>query len=300
MVDGTISVKKVIPLIVVTWILSLATTLTVVYVVLSISPSGIGDESITTEKIADSAVVTTKLADGTITAAKILDGTITAVDLADGSVLAVKVADGAITTKKIADEAVTTDKIADDAVVTIKLADGAVTSAKILDGAVTTVDLATGAVAEIQIRDGAVTTTKITDYAVTNLKLAANAIPFNSTYGTGSISKTTADWENITDLSVTMTLERNSTLLIMFSVQSAKSDPDKSVIWRAFVNTDPALPGEIYLQPPGEGTKWSSVSYNFIKPDVSTGEYTIYVQWKVSGGTAWIANRVLFVIALPT
>ncbi|MDH5449428.1 MAG: hypothetical protein OEX77_00825 [Candidatus Bathyarchaeota archaeon] len=240
MVDGTISIKKVVPLIVVTWILSLATTLTVVYVVLSISPSGIGDESITTEMIADSAIVTTKLADGTIT------------------------------------------------------------SAKILDGAVTTVDLDTGAVAEIQIRDGAVTTTKITDYAVTNLKLAANAIPFNSTYGTESITKTTASWENITDLSVTMTLERNSTLLIMFSVQSALSDPDKSVIWRAFVNTDTALPGSIYLQPPGEGNKWSSISYNFYKPDVSTGEYTIYVQWYVSGGTAWIANRVLFVIALPT
>ena len=299
MSEGAISVKKAIPLIVVTWILSLVTTLTIVYVAPSIFPSGVGEGAITTEKIADSAIVTTKLADGTVTSAKILDGTITGVDLSDDSIITVKVANGAVTTDKIADEAVTTDKIDNDAIVTIKLADGAVTSAKILDGAVTTVDLATGAVTEIQIRDGAVTTTKIADYAVTNLKLAANAIPFNSTHRTGSISKTTASWDNITDLSVTITVERNSTLLIMLSAQSAISLPDESVLWQALVNTDTALPGSVYLQPPGEVNMWSSVSYTFYEPDVSAGEYTVYVQWYVGGGTAWVAHAVLFVIALP-
>jgi hypothetical protein len=300
MSEGMVSIKKVIPIIVVTWILSLITTLTVVYVVLSIFPSGTGSGAITTENIMDGAIVTTKLADGAVTSAKILDGTITGVDISDGSIIAVKVADGAVTTDKIADEAVSTDKIADDAVVTIKLADGAVTSAKILDGTVTAVDLATGAVTEIQISAGAVTTTKIADYAVTNLKLAANAIPFNSTYGTGTISKTTASWQNITDLSVTITVERNSTLLIMFSVQSAISLDDQNVLWRALVNATAALPGSVYLQPPGEGTQWSAVSYTFYKPNVSAGQHNVYMQWYVSGGTGWVGLRTLFVIALPT
>jgi len=299
MSEGTISIKKVIPIIVVTWILSLVTTLTVVYVVLSIFPSGTGGGAITTENIVDGAIVTTKLADGAVTSAKILDGTITGVDISDGSIIAVKIADGAVIADKIADSAVSTDKISDDAVVTIKLADGAVTSAKILDGTVTAVDLATGAITEINIAAGAVTTTKIADYAVTNLKLAAGAIPFNSTYGTGTISKTTASWENITDMSVTITVERNSTLLIMFSVQSAISLDDKNILWRALVNTDTALPGALYLQPPGEGSQWSLVSYNFYQPDVSAGEYTVYVQWYVSGGTGWVGHRTLFVIALP-
>lgn len=299
MSEGTISIKKVIPIIVVTWILSLATTLTVVYVVLSIFPTETGG-AITTENIVDGAIVTTKLADGVVTSAKILDGTITGVDISDGSIIAVKIADGAVTTDKIADGAISTDKIADDAIVTIKLDDGAVTSAKILDGTVTAVDLATGAVTEIQIRAGAVTTTKIADYAVTNLKLAANAIPFNSTYGSETISKTTASWENITDMSVTITMERNSTLLIMFSAQSAISLDDKSICWRILVNATTALPGALYLQPPGEGNQWSSVSYTFYKPSVSAGEYTVQAQWYVSGGTGWVANRVLFVIALPT
>lgn len=300
MFEGTISIKKVIPIIVVIWILSLVTTLTMVYVVLSIFPTGTGGGAITTENIVDGAIVTTKLADGAVTSAKILDGTITGVDISDGSIIAVKITDGAVTTDKIADGTISTDKITDDAIVTIKLDDGAVTSAKILDGTVTAVDLATGAVTEIQIRAGAVTTTKIADYAVTNLKLAANAIPFNSTYGSETISKTTASWENITDLSVTITVERNSTLLIMFSVQSAISLDDKSILWRALVNATTALPGALYLQPPGEGNQWSSVSYTFYKPSVSAGEYTVQAQWYVSGGTGWVANRVLFVIALPT
>lgn len=300
MSEGTITIKKVVPIIVVTWILSLITTLTVVYVMLGITPSGVGEGAITTEKIADSAIVTTKLADGSVTSAKILDGTITGVDIADGSIIAVKVDDGAVTTDKIADGAVTTDKMSDDAIVTVKLADGAVTSAKLLDGAVTTVDLATGAITEILIRDGAVTTTKIADYSVTNLKLAGNAIPFNITHRTEQISKTTASWDNISDTEVTITLERNSTLLIMFSIQSAISSPDNNIIWRALVNTTTAVPSNIYLQPPGEGTNWSSVSYTFYIRDVSAGQHTVYVQWYVSGGTGWVANRVLSVIALPS
>lgn len=292
--------ERAIPIIVVTWILSLVTTLAVVYVAPNIFPIGIGDGAVTTEKIADSAIITTKLADGAVTSAKIMDGTITGVDIADGSIITVKVADGAVTTDKIADGTVTTDKIADDAVVTIKLADGTVTSAKILDGAVTAVDLATGAVTGIHIGDGAVTTTKIADYAVTSLKLAANAIPFNSTYGTGTVSKTTASWQNITDLSVTIIVERKSTLLIMFSTQSAISLDDKNILWRALVNTTTTLPGSVYLQPPGESTQWSSVSYNFYQPDVGAGQHTVYVQWYVSGGTGWVGYRTLFVIALPT
>ncbi len=249
MSEGTISIKKVIPIIVVTWTLSLATTLTVVYVVLSIFPTGTGG-AITTENIVDGAIVTTKLADGAVTSAKILDGTITGVDISDGSIIAVKVADGAVTTDKIADGAVLTDKIA--------------------------------------------------DYAVTNLKLAANAIPFKFANGTDSISKTTATYENITDLSVTITIERNCTLLIMFSAQCAISDLDQSVLWRVFVNTEKALPATMWLQPPGNTNKWSSVSYTFFKPNIGPGEYTVYAQWYVGGGTAWISGRVLCVIALPT
>jgi hypothetical protein len=203
------SIKKAAPLIVVTWILSLVTTLAVVYVAPNILPlqtTQISDNAITSKKIADSAIITTKLADGSVTSAKIQNGTLTAVDLADGSIITIKIADGAVTTakiadgavtaskiensavigSKIADRAVTTAKVADDAitskkifdsaVVTTKLADGSVTSAKIQDGTLTAVDLADGTIITIKIADGAITTEKIADGAVTTEKIADSAI----------------------------------------------------------------------------------------------------------------------------
>jgi len=326
MSEGAISIKKAIPIIVITWILSLVTALAVVYVAPNIFPI-----SVKTENIADSAIITTKLADGNVTSAKILDGTLTAVDIADGSIITVKVADGAVTTGKIADGAVTTSKIDDSAIttaniangaiVTVKLADGSVTSAKIVDGTVTAVDLATGSIITAKIANGAVTSEKIADGAVTtgkiadgnvttakiadgnvtNMKLAAYAIPFNSTYQTNQLMKTTSSWENITGTSVTITLERNSTLLIMFSTEASITLSTASIQWRALVNTTTAAPGAVWLQPPDTtGLKWTPVSYNFYQSSVSAGQYTVYIQWSVPlGGTAYVNARTLFVTALP-
>jgi hypothetical protein len=136
----TTSIKKAAPLIVVTWILSLVTTLAVVYVAPSILPlqtTQISDNAVTAEKIADTAIITTKLADGSVTSAKIQDGTLTAVDLADGSIIAINIADGAVTTAKLADGAVTTSKLADAAVTAEKMADSTVVTDKLANGSVT-------------------------------------------------------------------------------------------------------------------------------------------------------------------
>ncbi len=318
-----IPMKIVIPLIVITWILSLISSLAIVFVVPSLFPvksEQIGAGSITSDKIADEAIITIKLADGNITSAKILDGNITAVDIADGSIITVKIADSAVTTSKIADgnvtaakiadNAVTESKIATDAVVTVKLKDGSVTSAKILDGTVAAIDLASNSVITVKIADGAVTTEKIADGAittakladgnVTNIKLGAYAIPFNSTYQTGQISKTTQTWENVTGMSVTITVDRNSTLLIMFSTETSITDITGSIQWRAKVNATNAAPGQVWSQPPNQpGSKWVSFAYNFIQP-VSAGQHSIYIQWYyLPPGTGYVGVRTLFVIALP-
>lgn len=385
MSEGGLTLKKTISIIVATWILSLVTTLAVVYVSPNIFPNifpiGIGDGTITTNKIADSAIITTKLADGTVTSAKILDGTLTAVDIADGSIITVNVADGAVATEKIADGAIVTvkladdsvtstkildgtiaaadimdgaivtakmangavitGKIADDAIATIKLADGAVTSAKILDGTVTTVDLATGAVTEIKIAAGAVTTNKIADYAVTSTKIADGAvtstkltpytIPFASTqvHFIDSTDSTLA-WVDIAYMAVTVTLERTSHLLIMFSVMAYSDNPAEQILIRVKVDEEIVLPEQIRLTPimheAGSHThsmsqelEWPAThhhtiyssgshahvinymaySYNFVQPTVGAGTHTIQMQWKVTGGLGYAAERTLAVIALP-
>ena len=375
MSEGGLTLKKTISIIVATWILSLVTTLAVVYVSPNIFPNifpiGIGDGTITTNKIADSAIITTKLADGTVTSAKILDGTLTAVDIADGSIITVNVADGAVATEKIADGAIVTvkladdsvtstkildgtiaaadimdgaivtakmangavitGKIADDAIATIKLADGAVTSAKILDGTVTTVDLATGAVTEIKIAAGAVTTNKIADYAVTSTKLTPYTIPFASTqvHFIDSTDSTLA-WVDIAYMAVTVTLERTSHLLIMFSVMAYSDNPAEQILIRVKVDEEIVLPEQIRLTPimheAGSHThsmsqelEWPAThhhtiyssgshahvinymaySYNFVQPTVGAGTHTIQMQWKVTGGLGYAAERTLAVIALP-
>jgi len=311
MSQGAIPIQKAIPIIVVTWVISLVTTFALVYFApfMPIGTNQIGDSAITSNKIADSAIITAKLANDSITSAQILDGTLTAVDLADGSVLSVKVANGAITTAKIADGSISTAKIgdgvistakiADNAIVTVKFADGSVTSAKILDGTITAADLATGAVTAMKIADGAVTTDKIGDYAVTNLKLAANAIPFNFTYAQSYEDKTTSNWENITGMEVTLTLERNSTLLIMFSTEARISLSTATIHWHVLVNATYAHPGTVYLQPASTG-ELAPISYNFYLEGLTPGQYTIYMQWSVTGGaTGHVEYRTLAVIALP-
>jgi hypothetical protein len=365
MSEGSIFIKKIAPIIAVTWILSLITTLGLVYVAPNMFPQiytvNLGDGAITSGKMADGAIITTKLADGTVTSAKILDGTITATDLADGAILAIKIADGAViatkiadgaistakivdgaivtlkladesvtsskvadgaidtdklsngsvTTSKISDDAVTTSKIVDDAIITIKLTDDSVTTAKIQDGTITAADLDTGLLSSIGIADGSVTTVKIADYAVTNIKLASGAIPFNSTYSEIETTTTSGPltFVDMADMSVTLTLTRTSHVLIMFSTEAMNDNPNYRIFVQAFVGTDLAIPGAIYLTPTvamastplhNHALDFASYAYNFYKSSVNAGTYTIKIQWAVSGGgTGHAFKRTLTAIALP-
>lgn len=287
----------------------MVTTLAVVYFAPNIFPiktEQIENNAITADKVATDAVITTKLADGSITSAKIMDGTVTAVDIVDGAIIEVKIANGSITNAKVADGAITSAKIAENAIITVKLADGSVTSAKILDGAVTAIDLATNAITTIKIVDGAVTTSKIADEAVTNVKLASQAIPFVSTQSSSMISTTeTAQYIDMNGMSVTLSLNRSSHILIMFSVQ-ALPDWDERIYVRTLVGEDVAYPGEIFLTPIVFGSDansyllgWGAYTYVFYQPSASAGTYTIKIQWKVSGGTGDVADRTLTVIGLP-
>lgn len=306
MSEGAFQISKAVPIIVLTWILSLVTTLAVVYVAPSIFPI-----SVSTDNIADEAIITTKLADGTVTSAKVVDGTLTAMDIADGSILTVKVADGAVTTDKIADGAVTNDKIddgaitaakiADGAIVTIKLADGSVTSAKILDGTVTAVDLANGSIITAKIANGAVTTAKIADGAITNTKLAAGAIPYNVTsfdYFDDWITTNSTWWVNMTGTSVDITLTRNSTLLIMFSAMGRVDSVGEVMYWRAMVNSTVADPVSNYMIVT-ENLDYGVYAFNF-HGDFTEGTHTVYMQWKTwTGSGVRVRERTLSVVALP-
>lgn len=327
MSKGAFSLKKAIPIILITWVLSLVTTLALVYVSPSIFPplgtGNVEDSAITSAKIMDGAIVTVKLSDGTVTSAKIVDGTISAQDLMDGSVVTIKVADGAVTADKIADYSVSTGKIADDAItsskvaegaiVTAKLADGSVMSAKVLDGTIVAQDLANGAVITTKIADGsvitskiangAVTTGKIADNAVTNKKLGANAIPYAVIYNTSLVSTVSTSFVDIPDTSVEITLERKSNLVIMFNAEAWVDGAGDSLYVRALVDATVANPnsGSQILFTTAGSSQHGSYAVNFYLENVDAGTYTVKIQWSEMLGAnfAHVADRVLNVIALP-
>jgi len=276
--------KKMIPVIVITWVLSLITTLALVYVGPTIFP-------IQTGQISDSAIITTKLADGSVTSAKILDGTLTAIDIADGSIISVKIADGNITTEKIADGAITTDNIADNAVVQIKLGDNSVTTAKILDGTITTADLANGAVTTITIADG----------AVTNTKLAAGAIPYAVTSSNDSVTTDSITYTDMPDMTVNITLQRASTVVVMFSAEAYVYPPSNFLAIKAFANQIELEPKTTYIQLASSNITWGECKgFNFYA-NLGAGFYTIKIQWRTynAGSDGLVAERTLIAFALP-
>jgi hypothetical protein len=321
------SLKKALPIIAVAWIVSLVTTLALVYFAPSIFPpldtQNIADKAITTPKIGDSAIVTAKLADGTVTSAKIMDGTITTLDLIDGAIVTMKIADGAVTASKIADGAVTTDKIADNALTTLKIADGAivtaklsdgtVTSAKILDGEITAQDLADGSVISVKIADGAITTSKIADGsvttpkiaddAVTDTKLASDAIPHFATYNSSLVSTMSTSFADVPDTALNISLNRKSNLLILFSAEAWVDGAGDSLYVRSLVNSTVANPdsGSQILFTTAGASQHGSYAINFYLEDVDPGAYTIKIQWSeiLGANLAHMGDRTLNVIALP-
>jgi len=227
-----VPIKIVVPIIVVTWVLSLISALAIVYMMPSLIPirsEQIGEGLITSDKIADEAIITVKLADGNVTSAKILDGNITAVDIADSSVIDVKIADG----------------------------------------------------------------------AVSNPKLAANAIPFASTWNGTIVYTTNTTFEDMPETSVSITVDRPSHLIIMFSGEAYANGASGATYMRAMVNTTQAFPNSTSVRLTSE-YGWSSYAHVFYK-SVDTGTYTVKMEWRVrdSGDDGRVGDRTLNVIALP-
>ncbi len=147
---------------------------------------------------------------------------------------------------------------------------------------------------------------RIGDESVTDVKLASQAIPFASTHATDFKTTTeTAQYVDMSGMSVNLSLNRKSHLLILFNVEAYASENEWIAI-RALVGQDAAYPGEIYLTPNIYGSAnesylvdWAAYGYNFYQPSVGVGTYTIKIQWIISEGRGYVTDRTLTVIALP-
>ena len=145
-----------------------------------------------------------------------------------------------------------------------------------------------------------VTTDRIADSAVTNEKLAAEAIPFASVSGTTTTTTTSTGgvWEDMDAMSVTVTFNQTSHLLIVFTLMASTNPAGNNIRVRALVGAQPALPIEYQLL--CDSTAYDTWSCSFYKSSVDSGTYTVKIQWWVSGGMGYAhIRRVLTVIALP-
>jgi len=122
--------------------------------------------------------------------------------------------------------------------------------------------------------------------------------------GSDMISTTeTIQYIDMSDMSVILTLTETSNILILVSMEAWPAY-DERILIRALVGGDVADPGEVFLTPRIVGpdtymVTWGSFGYNFYKPSVSPGTYTIKMQWKVSGGLGDLIFRTMIVLALP-
>jgi len=102
-------------------------------------------------------------------------------------------------------------------------------------------------------------------------------------------------------MSVTLTLDRTSHILISFSTEAYTNQQDKQISVRALVGILVANPGSIVLTPKEfyDYSDSRAYTYTLYLPSVSAGTYTIKIQWMVSGGVGYVGSRTLTVIALP-
>lgn len=153
-----------------------------------------------------------------------------------------------------------------------------------------------------------------TELAVLN---APYAIPFNLTYNDlHNFTTETAGFVDMPSTSVTLTLNRTSQLLIMFSanawMSNATSNPSAFIKCQAVVNGTPATPSVVQLTPTmtaelGDPYRHahrvtnSTCNFTFYSDSLSAGTYTIQIRWYISSqGQGDVGTRTLAVMVLPT
>jgi hypothetical protein len=101
-------------------------------------------------------------------------------------------------------------------------------------------------------------------------------------------------WVNMT---VTVNVQRESELLIMFSALSAPSASGSCYV-HALVNGVEAEPsGDCLLT---AGGIIAACACNFVYYVWTPGTYTVKIQWKVMGDWTGVSHRTLIVLTIPT
>lgn len=145
----------------------------------------------------------------------------------------------------------------------------------------------------------------ILDNAISSSRLAASAI-VNATDTSTTESTTSSTTFTGTEFSQSITLDRTSTLLMLFSAESKVNTTGDGVqnlknytSVRARVGGIVASPADVRFSV--NMTNYTSQSAMFVNASVASGTYTVDIQFASSGGNnlAYLKNGTMAVIALP-
>jgi hypothetical protein len=117
---------------------------------------------------------------------------------------------------------------------------------------------------------------------------------FTTSHGDRSI-----DYVDMPDTSVNLTLDKTSTVMIMFSTEATIGEAEQGIFIQAYIYQTQAVPSFVCLPTPTNGTFYNAHSYNFYEQSVNAGTHTVKILWKVTGGTGYVRNRTLIVMATP-
>jgi len=84
----------------------------------------------------------------------------------------------------------------------------------------------------------------------------------------------------------------------MFSSEARNSLNTERIEVRALINGTAANPSYVYFTP-SDVIEYGVYAYNFYRENVGNGTYPIQMQWRATGGTAYVYYRSLIAMALP-
>jgi len=130
--------------------------------------------------------------------------------------------------------------------------------------------------------------------------LEERAPKFYSVFQWRNINTTSADWVDMDGVSVTISLNETSHLLITCTFMATTDPVERAMFLRALVGTETATPFEYQLFCDTSPGTTSTVSY--YQMSVASGTHTVKMQWRINPvipSTGYAIRLALTVITLP-
>jgi len=123
---------------------------------------------------------------------------------------------------------------------------------------------------------------------------------FYSVWQWTPINTTSGDLVDMDGVSVTISLNQTSHLLIICTLMASTDPVDRAMFLSASVGTETAIPFEYQLF--CDTSTYTTWTVSYYQMSVASGTHTVKIQWRINPvipSTGWAIRQALTVIALP-